>query len=112
MTLAHDVGPCPACGYDGERGIDGECPECGHTDEACPECGAPPGMPCDPGCPNAEAHDHGVHECTQFDRFMDVALVKEARSRGVDAEAPSPQRRLARSYQEHPLGRVRVGARR
>ena len=26
----------------------------GEEEEACPECGAPLGMPCEPGCPNAE----------------------------------------------------------
>lgn len=43
-----------------------------------------------------------------FDRFMDATLIKETHQRKAHA-ALSPQRQLARGYQEHPLGRVRIG---
>lgn len=78
--------------------------------ESCEHCGAPEGMPCDLRCPNAE-RDDPMHqrEAFSFDKFMHSTLVKEGKERTRDAETVSPQRRLARSYQEHPLARVRVG---
>jgi len=110
-----DLGPNP----DGTHG----CPNCGAPDGACqcmppelgdncPECGAPPDMPHDPRCPNAEQMEPDpdrYREATDFDRFMDVTLFKESKSHGVDAKKPSPQRLIARKYQEHPLGKIRIG---
>lgn len=45
---------------------------------------------------------------SSFDKFMDATLIKETHQRKVDAKV-SPQRQIARGYQEHPLGRVRMG---
>jgi hypothetical protein len=94
-------------------------------EEPCPECGAPPGMPHDPGCPVAEemgpdpdrAYDARVdreprYEANGFDKFMDSTLIMEQKKKTVDADTVSPQRRLARNYQEHPLGKIRMGGRR
>lgn len=47
-----------------------------------------------------------------FDKFMDVTLISEARTHGTTDNAASPQRRLARSYQENPLGRIKFGGKR
>lgn len=52
------------------------------------------------------------HENTEFDKFMDSTLLKEGKKLTQDASTVSPQRRLARNYQEHPLGRVKMGAKR
>jgi len=46
-------------------------------------------------------------ESTQFDKFMDRAALDEARTRKVDLPENNPMRRLAKNYQERPLGRIR-----
>ena len=103
--------PCPECNGTGASVSGGE-------DDLCPECGAPPGLPCDPGCPNAETlgpdpdrkrHEESVSH--DFDKFMASTLIKE--SRALCKSAPvSPQRQLARNYQEHPLGKIKLGGKR
>ncbi len=42
---------------------------------------------------------------------MDATLIAESRRRSLDAQTITPQRQLARSYREHPLGRIRMGTR-
>lgn len=46
-----------------------------------------------------------------FDKFMDATLIAEARTRTVDAKAPSPQRLRAQRRQERPQSRTRWGTR-
>lgn len=47
-------------------------------------------------------------ETSSFDRFMRQTLLVENGRKRIDAPEASPQRKLARSYQEHPLGRTRI----
>ena len=51
-------------------------------------------------------------EANDFDKFMDVTLLKETRQATHDVEGVHPQRRVARKYQENPLGRITYGAKR
>jgi hypothetical protein len=50
-----------------------------------------------------------VTEGLSFDKFMDATLIAEAKTQGEPARQIHPQRQLARSYQEHPLGKTRIG---
>jgi hypothetical protein len=103
-------------------------PSLDDADEAsqpCPECGEElnefPGGGHYPDCTYVRDNDPDLHvihvrepqhEGVCFDKFMDRTLLAEHRLQTVDAKAPSPQRRIARGYQEHPLGKVRMGVRR
>ena len=76
---------------------------------------------CMPGCPNANPEDADTRDpdrawdtryegaSTEFDKFMDATLLKETRQATHDVKVVSPQRLLARNYQEHPLGKIRIG---
>ena len=104
-----------------------EFPSLDSADEACqlcPECGEElnefPGGGHDPDCTyvrDADANRQVVHvreprhEGINFDKFMDRTLIAESKRKTLD-EKVSPQRQLARNYQEHPLGKVRMGGRR
>jgi len=46
-------------------------------------------------------------ESTEFDLFMDRIVIDEARVRKVDLPENNPMRRLAKNYQERPMGRTR-----
>lgn len=95
-----------------------ECPECfgtgldpmSHDIDEDPTCTA-----CD-GTGGVEVYDAGgnplvahTNESTDFDKFMDSTLIMEQKKKTVDASKTSPQRLLARGYQEHPLGKIRIG---
>lgn len=98
--MMHDMG-CPA---GDERGL-------GETVEHDPliEPGAK-NHPEDCECP--VCNDRGpTKESFSFDKFMTGTLLKEGREKKVDATEVSPQRRIARNYQERPLGRIRMGKR-
>lgn len=58
------------------------------------------------------SREEGYSEATNFDKFMDSTLLTEQKRKTQDEAQVSPQRRIARGYQEHPLGKVRVGGRR
>jgi hypothetical protein len=121
-TLEDDVEQCPHCGeeFSFYSPAGSDCPSCGAelsppSEEGCAECGAPLGTPCADGCPSASADRHeadpdryreGV-DAMDFDKFMDATLLKETRQATHDVKEVSPQRRLARNYQEHPLGKIR-----
>ena len=113
--LCHGMGYSPSSTWDGESDpMEGahECEECGsmvtRDADTCPECNTPV-----PETPDEEEEVHVVphvqHESFGFDKFMDQTLLKETRSKTVDSKTVSPQRRLARNYQEHPLGKTKAG---
>lgn len=104
-----DEWACPHCGADTTEIHDEKCPFFEHDvdpmEGGCDTCGAPPGMPCDPRCTSTKQHDEGF----SFDKFMAGTLLKESHKRTVHAKNDSPQRQLARNYQEHPNGKTRMG---
>ena len=134
----HDC-PCAVCDGTGKAKEDDPMIEqFDASDECCPECdgegcdpdGFEPCEMCDgtgfvPGdeevrgaCP--ECHGSGCEMCvpevqsesTDFDKFMHVTLLKESCLHTQNAKIVSPQRQMARNYQENPLGRIRMGAKR
>jgi len=105
---------CAGTGYLPEEEIHGACPGCGeyYYDSGC-EHGA--------GCKTCpECYGRGCELCTpevqsesaDFDKFMDVTLLKESCLHTHNAKTVSPQRQMARNYQENPLGRITYGAKR
>jgi len=95
-TEAHDEWTCPKCVAAGGEGL-------------CPHCDAMFDEPHGEECPFYDEEDAANYsEGVSFDKFMDRTLLSESKRKTVD-EKLSPQRQLARNYQENPLGKTRIG---
>jgi hypothetical protein len=110
---------CPQCGA--HPGEECDCTGGDEIDDMCPECGEnlnefPGGH--DPDCTyvrdtgapakEVELTPNIQHESIGgFDKFMDRTLLAEGKRKTLN-EKLSPQRQLARNYQEHPLGKTRI----
>ncbi len=123
---------CPACGGD----FDASCT--GHDDEACDanqmdvceECQGVGYILDDMGkisgvCEYCDGLGHvdrdvdvelpppqtqvtAIESANQFDKFMDVTIMKEHSLRKVEVE-DTPQRKYAKKYREHAINRMKVG---
>jgi len=108
------AGTVPGSGEYGDRLGPYPCDDCNGTgtkssNEACQGCNAQVGEHCDPECSiHGAEHPDRMGEGVSFDKFMDRTLLSESKRKTVD-EKLSPQRQLARNYQENPLGKTRIG---
>lgn len=77
--------------------------------ESCSKCGEDCN---DQGvCEDCELVSEEITESSEFDKFMDNILIKEHKSKKVDATEDTPQRILAKRYRELPQNRTRFNKR-
>jgi hypothetical protein len=87
------------------------CDGCGTEGAPCAEFPLGSGELLCPDCYFAAADEPSpvVNEGLSFDKFMDRTLLNESKRKTVSESKVHPMRSLQRGYQEHPLGKIRIG---
>lgn len=76
-----------------------------NSTKLCQDCGST--CNADGSCEECSLVSEDIVEASEFDKFMDSILIKEHKTKKVDATEDTPQRTLAKRYRELPQNRTR-----